>query len=194
MSTRMEREGYRVVYYPPPQTAERLATLREVSDEWLELGGHRERSFTLGRFEDDYIRNSPIFAVEDTGSQIVAFANLIPDGVEGETTIDLMRRRAQPDGVMDYLFLRAFEQLKSEGYHRFSLGMAPFANVGAEEGARIPERIVGQFYEHRNRLFSYKGLRSYKDKFHPCWEPRYLVYRSESSLPAIALAIVRLTE
>ena len=39
-----------------------------------------------------------------------------------------------------------------------------------------------------------EGLRAYKDKFGPAWEPRYLVYPSAAALPAVALALVRLTE
>ena len=191
---KLEREGYRVVSYPAPQTDERLAGLRAVSDEWLQLGGHRERRFTLGQFEDEYIRHSTVFTVERADGEIVAFTNLIPDGVEGETTLDLMRRKAEPAGVMDLLFVRVMEQLKDAGYRRFSMGMAPFANVGVDHDARLTERLIHQLYEHFNRLFSFKGLHTYKDKFHPRWEPRYLVYRSETSLPLIVLAILALTE
>jgi phosphatidylglycerol lysyltransferase len=72
--------------------------------------------------------------------------------------------------------------------------MAPFAAVGIDEDAPVTERGLRLLSEHLTRFFSYKGLRDYKDKFGPAWEPRYLVYRSEVSLPAIALALVRLTE
>lgn len=191
---RLEREGYRVVFSAPPQPDDMIQRLRAVSDEWLSIGGHRERRFTLGRFEDDYIRASPIFAVESPEGEIVAFANLIPDGKQGEATIDLMRRRREPSGVMEYLFVKMFQSLKEQGFHAFSLGMAPLANVGVDPDAPFVERMLRQAYEHLNMLFSYKGLRSFKDKFKPDWEPRYLIYRSELALPKVALAIVRLTE
>jgi phosphatidylglycerol lysyltransferase len=191
---RLERDGYRVVFSPPPQPDELLEKLRAVSEEWLSIGRHRERRFTLGRFEDAYIRSSPIFAVESPHGDVVAFANLIPDGKPGEATIDLMRRRRQPAGVMEFLFVAMFLSLREQGYHSFPLGMAPFANVGVDPDSPFVERVLRQAYEHLNRLFSYKGLRSFKAKFEPIWEARDLVYRSDLALPKVALAIVRLTE
>jgi phosphatidylglycerol lysyltransferase len=44
------------------------------------------------------------------------------------------------------------------------------------------------------RFFSYRGLRLYKEKFHPIWEPRYLIFQSGVALPQIALSIIQLTE
>lgn len=191
---RFEREGYREVWYDPPLDDATLARLREVSDEWLTIEGRRERGFTLGRFEDAYIRSTPVMAVEDAEGRMTAFANLIPDGVAGEATIDLMRRRREPSGSMDVLQVRLFEALHERGYRSFSLGMAPFAEVGGEPAATMAERALHLFYERFNRFFAYKGLREYKDKFQPRWEPRYIVFASELQLPLIALALLRVTE
>jgi len=36
---------------------------------------------------------------------------------------------------------------------------------------------AGNFlFEHGTRFYNFQGLRAYKDKFDPVWEPRYLVY------------------
>ncbi|HMM42613.1 MAG TPA: flippase-like domain-containing protein [Thermomicrobiales bacterium] len=191
---RFDREGYREVWRDPPLDDSTLARLREVSDEWLTIDGRRERGFTLGRFENAYVRSTPVMAIEDPEGWVAAFANLIPDGVAGEATIDLMRRRREPSGSMDVLQVRLFEALRERGYRSFSLGMAPFAEVGGEPEATIAERAVPLFYERFNRFFSYKGLREYKAKFQPRWEPRYIVYASEVQLPLIALALLRVTE
>ncbi|HEX3721403.1 MAG TPA: flippase-like domain-containing protein, partial [Nitrolancea sp.] len=101
---RLERDGYRATFFEPPLCAETLGRLRSVSDEWLGLSGRRERGFTLGRFADEYVGSTPVLAIENAAGDILAFANLIHDGVEGEATIDLMRRRSDiPNGVMDLL-------------------------------------------------------------------------------------------
>src|SRR5262249_31476822 len=151
--------------------------------------------FTLGAFREDYLRACPLMTVEDVMGRIVAFANVIPDGVEGEATIDLMRRvEDAPNGVMDFLLVRLIEHLRDAGYTRFSLGMAPFAAVGTEPDAAALERGIRVLSEHLTRFFSYRGLREFKDKFGPCWEPSYLIYPSEVSLPIITLSLVRLTE
>lgn len=191
---RLGREGYRVVRHAPPLDASLLEALRDVSDEWLHYGHRRERNFTLGQFDEEYLRACTVFTVEDADGGVFAFANLVFDGVPGEATIDLMRRRQHPEGAMDYLFVSMLQELPAAGYHAFSLGMAPLANVGAESGATVIERALRQLYEHGDRLFSYRGLRAYKEKYHPRWEPRYTIYPNEAQLPFIVLAIARLTE
>jgi phosphatidylglycerol lysyltransferase len=191
---RFEREGYQSVYYPAPLDDTLLAGLREVSNEWLTIEGRRERSFTLGHFSDAYLRATPVMTVEDDDQRVVAFANLIPDGAAGEATSDLMRRRVEPSGAMDFLYVRLFEQLRADGYTRFSLGLAPFAEVGRGPDARLSERAMHLGYERFNRFFAYKGLHDYKDKFGPSWEARYLVYQSAAALPQTVLALIRVTE
>ncbi len=192
---RLDREGYRSVLFTPPLSKDVLARLRAVSDEWLQISGRRERGFTLGRFTDDYLRECPVMAIEDADGNLLAFANIIPDGVKGEATIDLMRRRMDlANGVMDLLQVRLIEHFRDAGYQRYSLGMAPFVNVGEAPGSPVIEKAIRLLYEDVGRMFSYKGLHTYKAKFMPEWEPRYLVYGSETSLPAIVLALLRLTE
>ena len=171
-----------------------LAGLRAVSDAWLTIAGRRERGFSLGRWDDAYVRASAVMTVEDAAGRVYAFANLIPDGVSGEATIDLMRRRPDaPNGVMDYLFVELFAHARTSGFARFSLGMTPFAAVGTRPGAPALERGLGLVSRHFDRQFSVKGLRAYKDKFGPAWEPRYLVYQSAAALPFVVLALLRLT-
>jgi phosphatidylglycerol lysyltransferase len=42
-----------------------------------------------------------------------------------------------------------------------------------------------------NRLYNFRGLHSFKDKFHPVWAERYLVYPGASNLPVISAALFR---
>lgn len=192
---RLEREGFRAVAYSPPLAAGTVARLREVSDDWLSIPGRRERGFSLGWFDEDAIRATPVVTIEDATGRVVAFANVIPDGVKGEATIDLMRRRRDaPNGVIDLLQVRLCERFRAAGYRRYSLGFSPLAEVGAESGSPAIERSLRLVYEHFDRLFSHQGMRAYKAKFAPIWEPRYFVYRSDATLPIASLAMVRLSE
>jgi len=192
---RLEREGYQTLYLNPPLSNAVVGQLREISDEWLSLSGRRERGFSLGDFRDDYVRAYPVMLVKNADGIPLAFANIIPDGVKGEATIDLMRRKSDlPNGVMDLLQVRLIEHFRDSGFTRYTLGMAPFYNVGEQSGAPVMEKAIRLLYDHVSRLFSYKGLHNYKAKFMPSWEPRYFVYDSETSLPAIILALIQLTE
>ena len=45
---------------------------------------------------------------------------------------------------------------------------------------------MGRFvYGHGETFYNFKGLRAYKEKFHPEWEPRYLAYPGGLALPRI---------
>ena len=59
---------------------------------------------------------------------MLAFVNIIPSPRKGEATIDLMRQRAVvPNGIMDHLFVRLFQDEREKGFTRFNLGLAPMS-------------------------------------------------------------------
>ncbi len=191
----LEKEGYRLLRYSPPISPDILAKTRDVSDSWLQIPGRRERTFSLGGFEPDYIRHTPVYAVVDGHGRMLAFANEIPSLRKGEATIDLMRHRQDaPNNIMDYLFTRLFLLKKEEGFSLFNMGMAPLAGFEEREEASVEEHAVHNFMQRLNFLFSYQGLKLYKAKFATQWEPRYLVYKNVLSLPMVARAIAEVSE
>jgi phosphatidylglycerol lysyltransferase len=191
----LEGMGIHTVEYPPPVPPEVIAQLKAVSDEWLRIPGRRERTFTLGLFQEDYVRSTPVVVAADRDGQILAFVNLITMQNLKELTGDLMRRRTNaPNGIMDYLFVKLFLYATEHGYERFNLGMAPMAGFQEREEATAEERAIHSFFQQLNFLFSFRGLRQYKAKFATSWEPRYLIYRSALELPRLALALRRVSE
>jgi phosphatidylglycerol lysyltransferase len=191
----IEKLGIKAAYYDPPVSDEILSRIKEVSDEWLRIPGRRERAFTLGIFDKDYIRTTPIFAAEDSQGEILAFVNLIPSYHKAEATHDLMRRRTEtPNGIMDFLFVKLFFLEREKGFERFNLGMAPMSGFSEKEQANAEERAIHYFFQHLNFLFSYSGLKNYKAKFARCWEPRYAIYRNVIDLARFARALNLITE
>ncbi|HWH57536.1 MAG TPA: phosphatidylglycerol lysyltransferase domain-containing protein [Terriglobales bacterium] len=186
--------GIRVVEYQPPVPDDVIAQMKVVSDQWLQIPGRRERSFTVGRFDPDYLRCNPILTVVDAMGTVLAFINLISVN-PSEITGDLMRHRTDvPNGVMDYLFAKLFDYAKQRGYARVSLGMAPMTGFEEHEEATLEERMIHGLFQKLNFIFSFRGLRYYKAKFATSWEPRYLIYKSSIDLPRIALALRRISE
>lgn len=192
---KMEKSGVRVTMYEPPVPEEIIKQIKEVSDEWLEIPGRRERRFTLGLFEPNYVRSTPVFVAAEREGKIFAFVNIIPSYAKGEATIDLMRRRTEaPHGVMDYLFVKLLLYFKEKGFTRYNFGMAPMSGFQEKEEASPEEKAIHYFFQHLNFMFSYTGLRAYKAKFASFWEPRYDVLRSLLDLPRLALAIREVSE
>lgn len=187
---RMVRKGYTTELLHPPLNDEILRQLKEVSDQWLRLQKGGEKRFSLGWFDPAYLRSCPVMVVRDARGNIQAFANIIPEYQRKEGTVDLMRRRGGESGLIDLLFVRLIEYFREQGYKTFNLGLCPLAGVGEGAGASLQERAAYFFYQHFNQLYGFKGLRQFKEKFVPRWEPRYLVYPHPLVLPKIAIAIV----
>jgi phosphatidylglycerol lysyltransferase len=107
-----------------------------------------------------------------------------PDG--NEMSLDLMRyHREGPAGVMDALFAHLFGWGQANGYKWFALGMAPLSGFEHSPVAPLWSRLGSFLYRHGEALYGFQGLRDYKEKFSPAWEPRYLVYPGGLRLPRI---------
>jgi phosphatidylglycerol lysyltransferase len=92
---------------------------------------------------------------------------------------------------MDVLFALLFQWLREQGYTSFSLGLAPLSGIDLPLVGTDP--IREHFFRLIEPFFSVQGLRHFKAKFDPRWEPRFLVFRSVSALPAIGLALLKAT-
>ncbi len=183
------RKGLTTKLIVPPLDDDVLQQLKEVSEDWLKFQHGREKRFSLGWFELNYLRQCPVMVVLDAKGNIQAFANLISEYQRNEGTIDLMRRRGKDSGLMDLLFIRLIEYFREQGYAGFNLGLTPLAGLGDQPGTSVPEKVLNFYYHHFNQLYAFKGLRQFKEKFGPRWEPRYLIYTNPFLLPKIAVAI-----
>lgn len=188
----LTKQGYGIVFYPPPISASLLLELRAISDQWLGKTAGAEKKFSLGWFDDDYLRGCEIAVVQDKAGNPIAFANIVPEYQLSEATIDLMRHQEDiAPGTMDFLFISLFQHFKERGYKGFNLGLAALAGVGETSESTRVEKGIRYLYDHLNQFYNFQGLRAYKDKFHPQWEPRYLMYPQAAALPNVAIALVR---
>jgi phosphatidylglycerol lysyltransferase len=92
------------------------------------------------------------------------------------------------DGLFAHLMLYGREQ----GFRWFNLGMAPLSGLGASPMATFWTRLGRWVYRHGETFYNFQGLRAYKEKFNPVWEPRYLAYPGGLSLPVILADVAAL--
>lgn len=45
-------------------------------------------------------------------------------------------------------------------------------------------------YQHVNQFYNFKGLNAFKEKYHPTWSPRDLIYPSAASLPVVLATMI----
>jgi phosphatidylglycerol lysyltransferase len=183
--TEVSRRGVTFCVVPPEGVCELLSDLKRVSDSWLQEKHTREKSFSLGRFDERYIARFPVGIAKVEG-QVVAFANLLSSGDHSEISLDLMRYSpTAPAGVMEYLFIQLLLWGKEQGYRRFNLGMAPLSGLQNRTLAPLWNRAGALLYRHGEHFYNFRGLRQYKDKFDPLWEPRYLASPGGLALPRV---------
>jgi phosphatidylglycerol lysyltransferase len=189
-----EEKHHNFIILDPPHSPKRFQELRTVSDAWLRDRHVREKMFSLGSFDEKYLADFPIAAVM-AGDKIVAFANILPDTGRGEFSADLMRYIPDPlhGGMMDYLFVSLLLWGKERGYRWFNMGMAPLSGIEDNEFSPLWQRVGGLVYRHGENFYNFKGLRAYKEKFKPVWEPRYLVFSEGAPVPAVFAHISALT-
>jgi phosphatidylglycerol lysyltransferase len=187
---RVEKEGGRFEIVQGEALRALLPEMRRISDAWLERKQGAEKGFSIGRFDEEYLARFPCALVRDGSGRLGGFANIL-EGKEGEEiSVDLMRYLPPKDGagfledVIEYLFLQLMLHGKERGFARFNLGMAPLSSVGELQWARPFERLAHLFFRHGEHWFNFQGLRRFKEKFEPEWEPRYMAYPRPWDWPA----------
>lgn len=184
---KISRDGYSFEILKGPFDGKTIKRLQEISNSWL--GDSREKGFSLGFFDKDYLNIGDIGLVKDPDGKIIAFANLCPIYYKNWATIDLMRYEENVDGLMDYLFINIFSYLKENNIKYFDLGMAPLSNVGVMRHSFLQEKMVYTIFKLGDHYYSFEGLKAYKDKYASFWEERYLSYSKGSSLIFSALTL-----
>jgi phosphatidylglycerol lysyltransferase len=186
---RAERDGATFEVIPREHIAEVLPQLRQISDAWLMGKSVAEKRFSVGAFSESYIGNFSTVLVRSEG-KISAFANLWLTSSKEELSIDLMRFGADaPRGAMDYMFIELMLWGRAQGYRWFNLGMAPLAGLERHPLAPAWHRVGNFVFRHGEHFYNFDGLRRYKAKFDPTWEPKYLVAPGGIALPRILIDV-----
>nr|MBA3659865.1 bifunctional lysylphosphatidylglycerol flippase/synthetase MprF [Gemmatimonadales bacterium] len=188
----VEKTGVSFDVLPAGATDAPFAELRAVSDGWLTLKRTREKSFSLGNFDEHYLGRFPM-GIARQGGRIVAFTNIWPSGDREELSADLMRYLPDaPPNVMTWLFVELMLWGRREGYRWFNLGMAPLSGLPNRKLASRWLRLGGFVYRHGEHFYNFKGLRQYKERFDPVWEPRYLASPGGLLVPRVLANVATL--
>lgn len=158
--------------------------LKRISDSWLSHHAGGEKSFSMGGFDPRYVAEFPVAVVRGDEGKIVAFATLWTTSSKTAFSMDLMRYSDEaPKNVMDYLFVELLQWGKDEGYQAFEFGVAPLAGLQDRPLAPIMSRVGRLLYERGEEIYNFQGVRRYKDKYDPVWQPRYIAAPQKWAIP-----------
>ncbi|MBI1199168.1 MAG: GNAT family N-acetyltransferase [Phenylobacterium sp.] len=178
-------EGATFEVVPRERVAPLISELRAVSDDWLADHAGGEKGFSLGGFLPRYVQEFPV-AVVRWGGRVIAFATLWTTPSKASFSIDLMRYRDEgPRNVMDYLFVELMEWGRAQGYVAFDFGMAPLAGLDDRPLAPIMSRVGRLIFDRGEEIYNFQGVRRYKDKYDPLWQPRYVAAPHKWAIPRL---------
>ena len=184
----LQKKGYTVKIHLAPSSADFIAQLKMVSDEWLHSFHKQELIFSQGMFDETELMLQDIISVHDAEGNLKAFLNIIPDYAEDECTYDLIRKTHDaPAAAMDALVIKLIEYARERKKLFLNLGMVPM--TGITEPENTAEQIIKLASMKIRRFQYYKGLREFKEKYATVWENKYLVYDNDFDLIQLPIAL-----
>ena len=94
-------------------------------------------------------------------------------------------RHDAPESIMESLIVHVLRWAHEQGYRWFALGMAPLAGLEPSPINSLWNRLGALVFEYGEAVYNFQGLRSFKSKFNPEWQPHYLAYPGGFRLPRI---------
>ncbi len=187
--SRLETAGYTVSAHELGSLrAKSRAQLRAVSARWLDGAPERGFSMAMDSLDAAYQPDSVVVLARDSDGAVRGFLHFVPSYGRAAMSLSFMRRdRDTPNGLTEFLVVKAIELLRERGIEELSLNFAAFARlIRGPRGAA--ERALGRGLSLAERLFQIERLYRFNAKFDPRWEPRYLVFEGALGLPRIGFA------
>ena len=126
----------------------------------------------------------------DEEHRVAGFIQFVPHAASSGMSLAMMRRLpGAPNGLMEYLIVRAIHDLRRRGVDEVSLNFAAFGRQ-LRAPANTVDRAFGYCLRVADRWFQIERLSRFNAKFAPEWRPRYLVYQQHLALPRCALAVL----
>ncbi len=154
------------------------------------LDGAPERGFSMAM---DSIRSQPcedtaVVLSRDSDGAIRGVLHFVPVYGREAVSLSFMRRDpTTPNGLTEFMVVKAAELLRERGVAEMSLNFAAFAKWMHSPEKRS-ERVLGRLIALGNPFFQIESLYRFNAKFFPRWEPRYLVYEGALGLPRAGIA------
>jgi lysyl-tRNA synthetase class 2 len=187
--TRLTKAGFEAEIHElcalDPGTIERV-------EEVVELGrqGAPERGFSMAMdsLQGEHNHETLVVLARDEAGAIRGVLHFVPCYGRPAVSLSFMRRDpSTPNGLTEFLVVKAIELLRDRGVEELSLNFAAFAKwMHSPEKAH--ERWLGKLIALGNPFFQIESLYRFNAKFFPRWEPRFLVYEGTFGMPRAGIA------
>ncbi len=187
--SRLSNAGYRAELHElrtlDPDTIEQIEHVVELGRQ-----GAPERGFSMAMdsLQGEHDHETLVVLTRDETGAIRGVLQFVPCYGRPAVSLSFMRRDpATPNGLTEFLVVRAIALLRERGLEELSLNFAAFARwMHSPEKRR--ERLLGKVIALGNPFFQIESLYRFNAKFFPRWEPRFLVYEGTFGLPRAGIA------
>ena len=189
--TRLDKAGYtaevaRLGDLSPAAVAE----LEGVSERWRDGEPERGFSMAMDSLQGPHLRDSVVLIARNGEGAVGGFLHFVPLYGRPAMSLSFMRREHDtPNGLTEFMVVRAIEQLRERDVEELSLNFATFARW-MHSPSNVLERALGRLAKIFNPYFQIESLYRFNAKFFPRWEPRYLMFEGALGLPRAGLAAV----
>ena len=112
--------------------------------------------------------------MRDEHGKMIAFCSLMPTHFNDAISVDLIRWLPELDlPLMDGLYLHMLLWGQEKNIKPLTWEWPPSLMLVLLHYSYLRERLAGRVFEHFNGLYRFQGLRRYKEKYSPNWEPRF---------------------
>jgi lysyl-tRNA synthetase, class II len=165
-----------------------LDELDAISERWRQGRPERGFSMAMDSLRGDHVGDSSLLIARDALGHVRGFLHFVPSYGSPRASLSAMRRDHDvPNGLTEFMLVRAIERFRDQGIEELSLNFAAFGRLLHSPRSRV-ERVLGRLVSVANPFFQIESLLSFSAKFKPRWQPRYLLFESMLALPRTALA------
>lgn len=175
-----QQAGLSLRVLQPPHAETLLAEIERISALWCAGPCGREKAFTVGHADRNWLDRHPIALVR-RGAEIVGFAVVLAPGAGRHVAIDMMRYLPEvaptplsAQGMVEFLFLGLIEHYAAAGAEELSLGLAPLSGISARRTLLLWRRVGTLLFRHGGAFDDFEALRAFKEQFRPEWRRRYI--------------------
>jgi lysyl-tRNA synthetase class 2 len=187
--TRLTKAGYAAEVHElralDPSTMERVEEVVEIGRQ-----GAPERGFSMAMdsLQGEHDHETLVVLARDETGAIRGVLHFVPCYGRPAVSLSFMRRDpSTPNGLTEFLVVKAIELLRDRGVEELSLNFAAFAKW-MHSPEKLLERWLGKLIALGNPFFQIESLYRFNAKFFPRWEPRFLVYEGTFGLPRASIA------
>lgn len=187
--SRGTRNGVTIRIIPKSEVTPTIrAAMAALAASWLRRHALGEMAFSVGCRSDQPEAPTTLGLAYNKDGALVAYCSwLALPGGRGVVLDEIRRTPETPAGAMDLLLYTCMKQFALQATWA-SLGLAPIAVEPANRVAAFLNSVL-----HRLGIAGVSAsLVSFKGKFQPRWEPRYILAERAADWPALALATLLL--